>query len=46
MENVSDYIAAAIKTGTLCAVMGWDEKHGPTEEQWEAFKVLFPEHAA
>jgi hypothetical protein len=23
--------------------MGWDEKHGPTEEQWKAFKILFPE---
>jgi hypothetical protein len=43
MENIIEYVKEACAYGILYSVMGWDEKHGPTEEQWEAFKILFPD---
>jgi hypothetical protein len=43
MEDIIEYVKEACACGILYSVMGWDEKHGPTEEQWEAFKILFPD---
>jgi hypothetical protein len=45
MDNITHYIKQAIESNVLCSVMGWDEKHGPTLEQLEAFNILFPEFA-
>lgn len=43
MKNVTEYIKEAWDEGLLWEFMGWDEKHGPTDEQWESFKILFPD---
>ncbi len=43
MESIRHYIEEAIRANILCSTMEWDEKHGPTEEQWDAFMLLFPE---
>lgn len=43
MTTIGEQIHAYAQIGQLGNAMGWDEKHGPTEEQWDAFMVLFPD---
>jgi hypothetical protein len=42
MKTIDQYIREAWDAGNLWEFMGWDLKHGPTDEQWEAFKVIHP----
>jgi hypothetical protein len=42
MKTIEEYIQESWAEGMLWEFMGWDKKHGPTDEQWLAFKILFP----
>ena len=42
MKTVEQHIKEAWDEGRLWEFMGWDLVHGATNEQCNAFKVLFP----
>ena len=42
MRTIREYIRQAYDCNVLNAAMEWDDKHGATEDQWNAFTVLFP----
>lgn len=43
MIKIHQFIEEAILDDVLWEFMDWDLKHGPTEEEEKAFRILFPD---
>jgi hypothetical protein len=40
MQTIQEFIEEAIENNVFYEVMGWDLKHGPTDEEWYAYALL------
>jgi hypothetical protein len=41
MKTIREYIVEAANANVLNSAMEWDDKHGPTQEEIDAFELLF-----